>query len=86
MTVVLYHRDADLKIEDCGSSRLLCVEPREPVFLPFKTCVTSYTLEKIEDTFKQKGAWVVDQIMRDESSNYMRDLYWELLERGITRR
>ena len=86
MTVVLYHRDADLKIEDCGSSRLLCVEPREPVFLPFKTCVTAYTLEKIADTFKQKGAWVVDQIMRDESSNYMRDLYWELLERGITRR
>jgi hypothetical protein len=86
MTVVLRHHDADLRIEDCGSSRLLSVEPHKPVFLPFKTCVTSYPIEKIEDIFKKKGAWVVDQIMQDESTNYMRDLYWELLERGVTRR
>jgi len=86
MTVVLRHHDADLKIEDCGSSRLLSVEPHRQVFLPFKTCVTSYSIEKIEDIFKKKGAWVVDEIMQDESTNYMRDLYWELLERGVTRR
>ncbi len=64
----------------------MSVEPYTPVFLPFKTCVTSYPIEKIEDIFEKKGAWVVDQIMQDESTNYMRDLYWELLERGITRR
>ena len=64
----------------------MSVEPHKPVFLPFKTCVTSCPIEKIEDIFKKKGAWVVDQIMQDESTNYMRDLYWELLERGVTRR
>ncbi len=51
MTVVLRHHDADLTIEDCGSSRLLSVEPHRPVFLPFKTCVTSYPIEKIADSF-----------------------------------
>ena len=86
MTVVLHHHDADLKIDDCGTSRLVSVEPHVSVFLPFKTCVTSYSIDKIEGLFVQKGAWVVDQIMRDENPNYMRDLYWELLERGITRR
>ena len=86
MAVVLHHLDADLKIEDFGSSRLLSVEPHTAVFLPFKSCVTSYSFETIEDLFRRKGVWVVDQIMRDESSNYMRDLYWELLERGVTRR
>jgi hypothetical protein len=85
MAVVLHHEDAELTIEDCGTSRLCSVQPRQCIFLPFHSCVTNYSVDAIADIFGQKGAWVVDHIMRDESSNYMRDLYWELLERGITR-
>jgi hypothetical protein len=86
MAFVFHHHDADLTVEDCGDSRVVSVEPHETRFVPFKTCVTAYTLEQIQDIFEQKGAWTVDQIVRNENSNYMRELYWELLERGITRR
>jgi hypothetical protein len=86
MPVVFHHHDADLTVEDYGTSRVVSVEPHETRFVPFKTCVTSYSIDEIQNIFAQKGAWAVDQIVRNENSNYMRELYWELLERGITRR
>jgi hypothetical protein len=79
MTVVLHHPDACLWIEDRGASRFVSVEPSRTVFTPLTSWVTAYPIELIEKIFKKKGAWVVEEIVRDENPRqYQLEVFWEM--------
>ncbi len=86
MTVVLHHPEASLRIDELGRSRLLAVEPTDEIFIPFSTWETSYPVDRIAKIFKAKGAFVLDEIMREESPGYAQyEIYWEMLRRGAPR-
>ena len=86
MTVVLHHPEASLRIEDRGGSRLLAVDTTKPIYIPFKTWETAYPVDRIEKIFKAKGAWVLDEIMRNERPGYVQyEVHWEMLRSGARR-
>ena len=75
-----------MRIEDLGRSRLLAVEPNEAIFIPFNTWETSYPVDRIEEIFEAKGAFVLDEIMCDECPGYAQyEIYWEMLRGGVMR-
>ncbi len=79
MTVVLHHPDARLQIEDRGVSRFVSIEPSNSAFVLLKSWVTTYPIELIETIFRMKGAWVVDEIVRDEApKSFQLEVFWEM--------
>lgn len=87
ITVVLHRPDAKLCIEDDGDCRHVSVEPAECIFTPFRSWSTAYPTDLIETLFKKKGAFVLEEIVRDEDPKYFQHrVFWELLRGGAERR
>jgi hypothetical protein len=87
ITVVLHRPDARLCIEDEGDSRRVSVEPSECIFTPFRSWSTAYPTHLIENLFKKKGAFVLEEIIRDEDPKFFQHhVFWELLRGGGERR
>lgn len=81
--MVLHHPDARLRIEERGTDRLVSVEPSKPVFAPLRSWVTAYPIELIEKIFRLKGAWVLDEIIRNECPRrYQLEVFWEMHRLG----
>lgn len=74
---------ADVFVATLPSGRKrVWVEPRRSdLFVPFCSCVTTYPLSLIQKILSAKGAaYLVDEILRDESPGYVQhDLKWSLL-------
>jgi SAM-dependent methyltransferase len=61
-------------VDEAGEGRrTIVVERTGGAFVPARSCVTSYPLHLIERTLEAKGAYVVDEIMRDEASLYVQN-------------
>jgi hypothetical protein len=76
-----------LCIEDDGASRYVSVEPFGCVFTPFRSWITDYPTDLIETIFRKKGAFVLEEIIRDENPKYFQhEVFWELLRGGAARR
>ena len=74
MTHTLHHTDADVLVEDIdGDKKQITVKLRnENTFMPIGTYITAYPIELIDKILSIKGpAWLCDEIMRDESSEYV---------------
>lgn len=83
MTVILNHSDARVHIEelDAGKKIIKVEGLRDNLFIPVKTCKTKYPVALIEKILDLKGpAWLCDEILRDESPDYVqKNLKYDLL-------
>ncbi|MFC1845595.1 class I SAM-dependent methyltransferase [Candidatus Dependentiae bacterium] len=77
------HKDALIRVEQLGATkRRVSVEPKNKnFFVAYKSCETSYDLELIKEILSVKGpGYLCDEIMRDESSEYLqKSLHYSLL-------
>ncbi|HLA95561.1 MAG TPA: methyltransferase [Pyrinomonadaceae bacterium] len=77
MTRSLKHPDGEVSISDVGNGRVkIEVHPNsETMFVPIRSCETSYPIDLIEKILQVKGvAWLCDEIDRDEDPNYVERL------------
>lgn len=83
MKTIITHKDADIEIERMapGRSRITVRLLRRELFMPYGTCETTYPVDLIEHILDAKGpAWLCDEIMRDESPDYLQEnLRYDLL-------
>jgi len=71
---IFKHQDAIITIKQLNQKKLkINVRPNNKnLFIPFKTCETSYSLELIKKILDIKGpAYLCDEILRDESTEYL---------------
>lgn len=76
MRVTLKHRDAKIYVDNLPNGKKhITVNPRDKsLFVPFKSCETSYSLELIELILNVKGpGYLCDEIMRDENPSYVQN-------------
>ena len=82
MSTILYHPDGVVRIEsmDAGRSRL-SVEPKDGLFVPFRTWETAYPLDLIAHILRVTGpAYLCDEIRRDEDPLYVQNCFkWDIL-------
>ena len=74
MEHTLHHADADVLVNDInGNKKKITVKfKNDSVFMPIDTCETSYSIDLIEKILSIKGpAWLCDEILRDESPEYV---------------
>jgi SAM-dependent methyltransferase len=82
MISVLDHPDAYVRIEERqAGKRMISVEPKGDLFIPFRNWETAYPLDLIEHILQVKGpAFVCDEIMRDEDILYVQHSFqWDIL-------
>src|SRR5262249_2083864 len=82
MTTVLNHPDAYVRIEEGRTGkRMILIEPKGELFVPFKAWETAYPLDLIEHVLQVKGpAHLCDEIMRDEDTMYVPHHFrWDIL-------
>jgi len=73
-TAVLTYKDVAVRVDEAGAGkRTIVVERTGGTFVPAWSCVTSYPLHLIERVLEAKGAYVVDEIMRDEAPLYVQN-------------
>jgi 2-polyprenyl-3-methyl-5-hydroxy-6-metoxy-1,4-benzoquinol methylase len=77
----LEHDEISLRVEEIGDGkRRLTVAPKGDTFIPYRTWDTAYPLDLISLILEHKGAWVLDEIKRDEDSQYVgHEVKWEVL-------
>lgn len=76
MTTVLKHNDANVRVEELptGKNKIYVELTNDRLFAPIKTCETSYPIGLIETILHLKGpGYLCDEILRDESPNYVQD-------------
>jgi SAM-dependent methyltransferase len=83
MSTILHHPDGFVRIErmDAGRKYKLSVEPKDGLFVPFRTWETAYPLDLIEHILRVKGpAYLCDEIRRDEDPLYVQHCFkWDIL-------
>lgn len=81
MVSLLEAPDALVRITELDGRRAIAVEPGPGLFVPVRSCETSYPLGLIESVLRVKGpAYLCDEIMRDEDPRYVQHcLDWDLL-------
>ena len=79
MAYILYHADAEVSVKETDSEKykITVKWKNKGVFMPFSTWETSYPIDLIEKILCIKGpAYLCDEIMRDESSEYVENLFF----------
>lgn len=74
MAYTLRHADAEILIEETKSdkNKISVKLNNDSVFMPFHSCETTYPIDLIEKILFIKGpAYLCDEIMRDESPEYV---------------
>lgn len=74
MAYTLHHADAEILVKNInGDKNKITVKLKNnSVFMPISTCETTYPINLIEKVLSIKGpAWLCDEIMRDESPEYV---------------
>jgi 2-polyprenyl-3-methyl-5-hydroxy-6-metoxy-1,4-benzoquinol methylase len=82
MTSVLDHPDAYVRIEEKRTGkRMILIEPKGDLFVPFRAWETAYPFDLIEQVLQVKGpAYLCDEIMRDEDTLYVQHMFrWGIL-------
>lgn len=83
MELILKHEDANVKVEKLvsGKNRITIELLNKELFMPYGVCETSYPIDLIEQILNVNGpAWLCDEIMRDESSEYVqKNLKYDIL-------
>jgi len=83
MNYKIKHEDASITIEklDTGKNRVSVESKNKNLFIAYKSCETSYDIDLIKEILCVKGpAYLCDEIMRDESSDYLqKSLKYSLL-------
>ena len=83
MKTTLKHEEAVIKVErlSSGKNRILVEPLGKELFIPHSNWDTAYPLDLIEKIMEVKGpAWLCDEIMRDESPDYVqKSLKYDLL-------
>jgi len=83
MTTSLKHNDANVYVEELASGKKkICVELlNKDLFIPLRTCETSYPIDLIDKILSLKGpSWLCNEILRDESPEYVqKNLKYDLL-------
>lgn len=83
MKHTIKHKDANVIIEslDTGKNRVYVESKKKNLFIPYNNCKTSYDINLIKEILCVKGpAYLCDEIMRDESSDYLqKSLKYSLL-------
>lgn len=83
MTTIIEHKDANVHIEELSTikNKIYVKLINDDLFMPTKTCVTSYPIGLIKKILDIKGpAYLCDEILRDESPDYVqKSLKYELL-------
>ena len=77
MTVTLKRHDAEIYVDDLpnGKKRITVNASDKSIFVPFKSCETSYPLELIELILDVKGpGYLCDEIMRDEDPTHVENI------------
>jgi 2-polyprenyl-3-methyl-5-hydroxy-6-metoxy-1,4-benzoquinol methylase len=77
----LEHHEVSLLVEETDhGKRRLTVEPKVGTFIPYRSWDTAYPLDLIALILEHKGAWVLDEIKRDEDPLYVgHEVKWEVL-------
>jgi len=73
MTHSLHHADADVMVTTENDKNIISVKMNDnDVYTHIDSCETTYPIDLIEEILKIKGpAWLCDEIMRDESPDYV---------------
>jgi 2-polyprenyl-3-methyl-5-hydroxy-6-metoxy-1,4-benzoquinol methylase len=73
MITAIEHSEGTVTVRELSDgSRAITVTTIDEGYMPFSTCRTRYDLELIRQIIAVKGIrWVCDEIMRDESPNYV---------------
>ncbi len=74
MAYVLHHTDAEILIKDTSNNKkkISVKLKNNNDFMPIDSCETTYPIKLIEKILSLKGpAWLCDEIMRDESPEYV---------------
>jgi len=82
MITEISHSEGTITVREiCDGLREISVSTIDEGYMPFSTCRTRYDLELIRRIIAVKGIrWVCDEIMRDESPNYVqRYLHYSLM-------
>jgi len=83
MKTILKHQDADIEIEGItsGKNKITVKLLDNKLFMPYGMWETAYPVDLIEQILSVKGpAWLCDEIMRDESVDYVQEnLRYDLL-------
>ena len=83
MTTILEHKDANVHVDGLptGKNKIYVEIINDDLFIPIQTCETSYPVDLIDKILHLKGpAYLCDEILRDESPNYVqKSLKYDLL-------
>ena len=70
--IVLNHADGVVRVEpQPGGRHWIETEPRPGLFVKRRTCETAYPLPLIREIHARKGLYLCDEIMREESPDYV---------------